>query len=143
MEYNKAMPTVSTKAYVDGTGLKLARLLGYYITTARHQTLLFKREILSLPYTYFQYIDSPDEMAEQMKVEMQKLLSPHYITVDVETEVQMIDEVKANIAIYASVADVDGKTYGLGNVISIDPEGLQRVVDINNYGDKDRYLGRL
>ena len=139
---NTVLLTTSTNGYVGDPRRKLARLFAYYMTTNKHQSLFFADKLVSLPYTYMQGIDDPNLMANEVHKDITKLLTPHYKQVDVSTEVIPQQEGYVNIAIYATVVENDGTSYGLGNVVAIDPEGLGKVVDINNYGDRKRYYGR-
>lgn len=88
-------------------------------------------------------IDDPDQMAEQIMKELGEYLGRYYLEARVFAEVRMEDDSKANIAIFATVTEHSGAEFGLGNVVAIDPTGLGQIVDLNNYGEKDKYLGKL
>lgn len=141
-EVNSILITTSSQGYIQDPRRKLARLFGYYMATNKHQTLFFKDRIVSLPYTYMQGIDDPNRMADDVMRDLIKILTPHYKQVDVLTEVTPSESTYVNVAIYATVIENDGTSYGLGNVVAIDPEGLGRIVEISNYGDRKRYYGR-
>lgn len=137
------LPTLSDKAYVESTRTVLARLLGYYIATDYEQSLCFKQDLISLPKTYHDYINNPEEMGKAVELDITNILRPYYEHVEVETAVRFDSaNSKADIGLYATVIDDFGVKVGLGKVVDIDPTGLGNIIDVNNFGEARRLIRR-
>lgn len=135
------IPTLTEKGYVEGTKFILAQILSDYILTDAMQSLVLKDALVSLPLTYKRYINDPPGMAEQMKIDLERLINRHgFEHYEIEAKASQGDEIKTIIFLYLSVIDDTGNKVSLGNVLGIDPNGLDKVIEINNYGDGLSYL---
>lgn len=133
--------SLSDKGFIESPKLILSRKIADYILTDAAQSLTMKEELISLPATYHRFINDPEGMARQVREDVQNLLGHYFDSVeDIRADVEMDDKASATIALYATVRDVYGKEHGLGNIVYMDPDGLGKVVGINNYGDALRYM---
>lgn len=137
-------PVLDSRGRLEDTRQILANKLSEYILSDADQSLIFRGKIVSLPYTYHLYINDPDGMATQVKMDIEEKLRNLFYYVEVETDVVNDPETSfSTILLFASVIDESGKKEGLGNIVEIDPSGLKKVVGILNYGDGLGFLGRL
>lgn len=132
---SKMIGSLSDLGWVNNPETVLNKLLGYYILTEYAQSVVFQGNLISLPYTYFQYINDPSGMAIAVKADLDKLLSRYFASVDVEVEAVAKTESIYGIVLYASVLSDDGVRVGLGRVVEMTSSGVNKIIDINNYGD--------
>lgn len=132
---SKVIGSLSELGWVENTETILSKLLGYYILTDAAQSVIFQNNLISLPYTYFQYINDPPGMANAVRQDLDKLLGRYFMSVDVEVESMAKTESIYGIVLYASVIDDKGIRVGLGRVVEMTSTGVSKVIDINNYGD--------
>ena len=127
--------SLSENGWITDSSKKLNYILSYYILTDNAQSLVFQGNLINLPYTYYLYINDPDGMVNQIKSDLDKLLSRYFTQVEVLTEVSKLTDSRYAILIYAAVIDEEGKRIELSRVTEMDTSGLRKVIEVNNYGD--------
>lgn len=134
--------TLTGKGYVDSTEEILDAKLSYYFLTDANQSLVFKDLIVSLPKTYAEHLNDPISFKDKVEVELEEELRKYFDLVEVKADISYIQsENKADISVYVSVVDSTGNKVGLGKVTRMSETGISRVITINNYGDRHKYLG--
>lgn len=126
--------SLSEDGWVTDSKKILDYLLSYYILTDAAQTLIFRDNIISLPKTYYEYINDPIGLSTAIKVDLDKLLSYYFEHVEVTVEVKKITDNHFALLIYASVIDSDNIRYELGKVTEIGDSVSKRIINANNYG---------
>jgi len=132
---SKVIASLSDLAWVDSPETILSKLLGYYILTDAAQSVIFQGNLINLPQTYYQYINDPDGMATQIRIDLDKLLSRYFEAVEIITEAVAKTESIYSVLIFATAISSDGVKVSLGKVTELSSSGVSRVIDINNYGD--------
>jgi hypothetical protein len=127
--------SLSENGWVTDSAKKLNAAISYYILTDAAQTLIFKDNLISLPLTYYKFINDPDEMTAAVKNDLDKLLGRYFSIVDVNTETKQLSDSKYGILLYASVITDDGSRLDLSKVVEITTTGLRKIIDVNNFGD--------
>lgn len=138
-------PTLSERGFISSTEGILSEILSNYYLTDEQQELVYRKEIISLPKTYFRHINNPEAFKDRVLIELETLLKFHFEVVEVQGEVRIdpANGTRANIAIFASVVDSYGEKFSLGKVNRVTEEGFDftKVIDILNYGDRHQYMG--
>ncbi len=135
-----AIPSLTEEGWVTDSLAKLAFIMSYYILTDIAQTIAFQGNIISLPYTYYRYINEPSKMAHTVKQDLENLLNRYFPIVDVIVKAKEKTKKEYAILIYAAVIDNNGKKYDLTRVAEVNTEGYRRIISMNNYGDGEAYL---
>ena len=130
-----AIASISEDGWVTDSTKILDYVLSHYILTDNMQSLVFQGKLISLSYTYFQYINDPDNMAIQVTSDLQTLLGRYFQTTDVLVETRELDNKKYAIAVYAAAIDSKGVKVDISKAIQIDTSRSRQVVNLNNYGD--------
>lgn len=139
----KVVPSLTEQAWVSDGNRILNHLLSYYILTDAGQSIAFNNNLISLPFTYFRFINDPDGMSVGVRSDIENLLGKYFESVEVETEVRDLSEGKYGILLSATVTDKNNKRFHLSKVSEMSTEGLRRVIDINNLGEGYRVLNSL
>jgi hypothetical protein len=131
----KVIASLSEDGWVTDTTKMLDYILSYYILTDNMQSLVFRGNIISLPYTYYQHINNPQNMSVQIITDLETLLSRYFDTYTVLCQAVEIDTKKYGIAIYAAVTDSNGVKVDLSKAIKMDSSLASKIITLNNYGD--------
>jgi len=129
------IPSLSEQGWVTDSSKILNQVISYYILTDNAQSLVFQGNLINLPYTYFQFINDPDQMSTGIKTDLDKLLSRYFEIVEVETSVKQLTESRYAILLYGAVIDNESNRIEISKVVDINTTGLRKVIDVNNYGD--------
>ena len=130
-----AIASISEQGWVTDSSKILNYAISYYILTDNAQSLVFQDNLINLPYTYFRYINQPEQMSNEIKSDLDKLLSRYFSIVEVETSVKKISESRYAILLYCTVVDSDNNRIELSKVVDINTSGLRKVIEVSNYGD--------
>ena len=137
------IPSLSEQGWVTDSSKVLNQVISYYILTDIAQSLVFQGNLINLPYTYFQFINDPDQMSAGIKTDLDKLLSRYFGIVEVETNVKKLTESRYAILLYGAVIDNESNRIEISKVADINTTGLRKVIDVNNYGDGLAMLSSL
>lgn len=129
------LPSISEQGWLTDSSKILNYVISYYILTDNAQSLVFQGNLINLPYTYFQFINDPDQMSTGIKTDLDKLLSRYFEIVEVETSVKQLTESRYAILLYGAVIDNESNRIEISKVVDINTTGLRKVIDVNNYGD--------
>lgn len=129
------IPSLSEQGWVTDSSKILNQVISYYILTDNAQSLVFQGNLINLPYTYFQFINDPDQMSTGIKTDLDKLLSRYFEIVEVETSVKQLTESRYAILLYGAVIDNESNRIEISKVVDINTTGLRKVIDVNNYGN--------
>lgn len=135
--------SLSEQGWITDNAKILNNIVSYYILTDAAQTLLFEGNLVSLPQTYYNYINDPVSMASAVKSDLDKLISRYFAIADVNTEAKQLTDSKYGILLYAAAVTDDGTRIDLSRVVEISTTGLRKIIEVNNYGDGISYLQGL
>lgn len=139
----KYIPSLTDQAWVNDGSKMLNHILSYYILTDNGQSIAFNTRLVSLPYTYFRYINDPEEMRSAVKLDLEKLLNAYFEGVEVSTETRELSPSRFGILMSATVTDNTGKRLSMSKISEMSNDGLRRVMDISNMGEGLRVLNSL
>lgn len=134
------IPSLSLDGWVTSSKDILAYNLSHYILSDAAQSIAFQNNIINLPETYYKHINNPIDMANAVKIDLEKILSSYFVSVDVTADTKEISAKKYAILIYASVIDGDNIKHELSKITEINTSGIRKIIDMNNYGDARQYL---
>lgn len=129
--------SISEDGWVEDSRKILDYLFSYYILTDGGQSYVFSKNLTSLPVTYFNYINSPDEFAVSVKSELTRMLESYFETVEVIciAKQDTTDTSKYYVLLSAAVVDNTGNRYDLSKAIEFKNSVANRVMSYSNYGD--------
>lgn len=129
--------SISEDGWVEDSRKILDYLFSYYILTDGGQSYVFSKNLTSLPVTYFNYINSPDEFAVSVKSELTRMLESYFETVEVIciAKQDTTDTSKYYVLLSAAVVDASGNRYDLSKAIEFKNSVANRVMSYSNYGD--------
>ena len=139
----KVIASLSEQGWVTDSAKILNFIFSYYILTDRAQTVIFQDNLISLPETYYKYINDPDGMATAIKSDLEKLIGRYFPIADVDTEVKKITDSKFAILLYAAAITENNTRIELSRVVEISTTGLRKIIEVNNFGDGRLYLNSL
>ena len=137
------VPSLSEQGWISDSYKILNNTVSYYILTDAAQSLMFEGNLISLPETYYKYINQPVEMASAVKTDLEKMLSRYFSVAEVNTEAKALSDSKYAILLYAAAVTEDGTRIELSKVVEISTTGLRKIIEVNNYGDGISYLQKL
>lgn len=143
MTTTKVIASLSQDGWVFDSQKRLDYIVSYYILTDNIQSLVFKGNLISLPFTYYNNISDPEAMKVAIKQDLDKLLGRYFQSVDIATTVRKINDTTYGIAIYAAVIDDEGIKYEISKALSINNSLSSKVVTLNNYGSALDYINNL
>lgn len=135
--------SLSEQGWISDSYKILNNTVSYYILTDAAQSLMFEGNLISLPETYYKYINQPVEMASAVKTDLEKMLSRYFSVAEVNTEAKALSDSKYAILLYAAAVTEDGTRIELSKVVEISTTGLRKIIEVNNYGDGISYLQKL
>ena len=137
------VPSLSEQGWISDSYKILNNTVSYYILTDAAQSLMFEGNLISLPETYYKYINQPVEMASAVKTDLEKMLSRYFSVAEVNTEAKALSDSKYAILLNAAAVTEDGTRIELSKVVEISTTGLRKNIEMNNYGDGISYLQKL
>ena len=137
------VPSLSEQGWITDSYKILNNIVSYYILTDAAQTLVFEGNLISLPETYYKYINQPVEMASAIKSDLDKMISRYFPIAEVNTEAKAMTDSQYAILLYAAAVTEDGTRIELSKVVEISTTGLRKIIEVNNYGDGVSYLQSL
>ena len=135
--------SLSEQGWITDSYKILNNIVSYYILTDAAQTLVFEGNLISLPETYYKYINQPVEMASAIKSDLDKMISRYFPIAEVNTEAKAMTDSQYAILLYAAAVTEDGTRIELSKVVEISTTGLRKIIEVNNYGDGVSYLQSL
>lgn len=135
--------SLSEQGWITDSAKILNNIVSHYILTDAAQSLIFEGNLVSLPQTYYNYINDPVAMASAVKSDLDKLISRYFAIADVNTEAKQLTDSKYGILLYAAAVTEDGTRIDLSRVVEISTTGLRKIIDVNNFGDGISYLQGL
>lgn len=135
--------SLSEQGWITDSYKILNNIVSYYILTDAAQSLIFESNLISLPETYYKYINQPTEMASAVKSDLDKMISRHFPIADVNTEVKAMSDSQYAILLYAAAVTEDGTRIELSKVVEISTTGLRKIIEVNNFGDGLEYLRNI
>lgn len=132
----KTIGSLSEDGWIVDSKKLLDRIISYYITTDSRQTYLFQGNLISLPKTYYLYINDPEGMKRGIIDDLTTLLGRYFNVVEINANVELLDTNSSKYAITLSVrvTDENNKYIELAKFTEYENGALNRIVDINNYG---------
>lgn len=116
------------------------KLFEYYMFTDGSQTTVYSGLLISLPRTYWEFINDPTGMQDRMYQDLHTLLNRYFDTFEVETRAVKVTESEYRIAIYASGTGQDGKVAVASKAFRSGEEGSLKAINIANYGEGIQFI---
>lgn len=131
------MPSLSEDGWITDADKMLDYLFSYYLLTDTQQSHLFKDEIISLPKTYFEYINNPSGMASAVRADLNRLLERYFTNVDISCFNKIAPDSSGMYYLFisASVIDKDGAKHEINKITQLREGRSLQVIKYNNYGD--------
>lgn len=131
---------LSEEGWISDPNKILDRVMSYYILTDSAQTLIFQGNLTNLPDTYHLFINDPTGMANQMQIDLERLVSRYFASADVTTEVKQVSGVNYAILFYVAAITEEGARIEFSKVVEMTNEGVKKVINVSNYGNAKGYL---
>lgn len=137
------IPSLTEEGWVTSSKDILAYNLAHYILSDAAQSIAYHGNIINLPETYYKHMNNPDNMADAIKTDLERLLGRYFPETDVTTEVRELSAKSYAILIFASVIDTENIKHELARVTEANSSGIRNIIEMNNYGDAMHYLSSL
>jgi hypothetical protein len=131
---------LSDQGWVDDDKSILNHLFTCYMLTDAAQSLIFEGNLISLPQTYYRFINEPERMANQVGEDLQSLLGKYFVDVQANALAKEITTKHYAIVLKAAVVTSRNERLELVKVMEIDSHNLRKIIDVNNFGDGEQYL---
>lgn len=130
--------SLSDKGWISDDKGTVSYVFSSYMLTDAAQSLLYEGSLISLPYTYYLYINEPDKMASAIISDLARLMGYYFSTVDVKARAKQISGSHYSIIMEVSVISETGERIQLARLMEIDNDDLRKIININNYGDYEQ-----
>lgn len=135
-------PSLSTTGWIRSMNEKVDQIFADYMVNQHNQTVLFLGSVRSLPYTVKQYYSQPYRLSDQIREDLETILSPFfdfvYITVDYkkhfdEDTQQEIDEYDYTISMTIRQGEYQWKQF---KSLYMKDSKVEQIAGINYNGDR-------
>ena len=135
-------PSLSTTGWIRSMNEKVDQIFADYMVNQHNQTVLFLGSVRSLPYTVKQYYSQPYRLSDQIREDLETILSPFFdfvhITVDYkkhwdEDTQQEIDEYDYTINMTIRQGEYQWKQF---KSLRMKDSKVEQIAGINYNGDR-------
>lgn len=135
-------PSLSTTGWIRSMNEKVDQIFADYMVNQHNQTVLFLGSVRSLPYTVKQYYSQPYRLSDQIREDLETILSPFFdfvhITVDYkkhwdEDTQQEIDEYDYTINMTIRQGEYQWKQF---KSLHMKDSKVEQIAGINYNGDR-------
>lgn len=135
-------PSLSTTGWIRSMNEKVDQIFADYMVNQHNQTVLFLGNVRSLPYTVKQYYSQPYRLSDQIREDLETILSPFfdfvYITVDYkkhydEESQQELDEYDYTISMTIRQGEYQWKQF---KSLYMKDSKVEQIAGINYNGDR-------
>lgn len=135
-------PSLSTSGWIRSMNEKVDQIFADYMVNQHNQTVLFLGNVKSLPYSVKIYYSQPHRLADQIKTDLEHILSPFFdfvhVTVDYEKHVdentrQELDEYDFTIAMDIRQGEFQWRQF---KSLHMKDSKVEQIAGINYNGDR-------
>lgn len=131
-----AVPTLSITGWITDPRTMLSQLLADMIVSEKSQTQWYYGEVVSLPAIVQQYGNKPDDFVTALKFNLEKLVSAHFATAEIEVTWEpmageTVDHSRYNVVVLIT-AMLNGVKVNLAENFHITNNVFKRVTEVSN-----------
>lgn len=127
--------SISDKGWIADDKNTLAYVFGCYMLTDSAQSLIYDGKLINLPYTYYQFINDPDGMANAVVSDLTKLVGNYFPEVDVKARAKQVSGSHYAVLMEVTATTETNERIQLAKLMEIDNDNLRKILNVNNYGD--------
>lgn len=135
--------SLSDQGWIDDPRAILDYILICYLLSDVGQTLIFKGNIVSLPYTYHLYINEPEKMATAMNQDLVTMITREFPQADVKCAAKKIEGSQYAILVKAAAITAANERIELAKVMEISSDNLRKIIQTTNFGDAQTVFNNL
>lgn len=135
--------SLSDQGWISDPRAILDYILSCYLLSDSGQSLVFKGNITSLPYTYHLHINEPEKMATAMNSDLTTLILRSFVQADVSCKAKQIQGSHYAILVRVTAVTESNERIELAKVMQVSSDNLRKIIQTNNYGDAQNVFNNL